>query len=150
MFYTYQNLKQKFGQFYFFGDRINSIQFMNLAKHNLYPHLESKIMKNVSTNIIINSGKLMIDMKKLNENRKIVNQKILFAENNILYETDKNNDIVLTNKKYIITILPNIYYSFYSYDSNTNFNLFYMSNNNIKLYTEHNNSYCITSYERLI
>ena len=54
----------------------------------------------------------------------MINKKTLFAENDILYETEEDNDLVLTNHKYILIIAPSI---FYSYDDNTNFQLFYKS-----------------------
>lgn len=127
---------------YFTCKYINNIQILNLSKHDIYPHFEKEIMKNVPTNLIINSGKLMINMKKLNKNNKILKQKTLFAENNILYETDKYNEIILTNKKYFLTITPSVFYSFYSYDNNTNFQLFYKSNDSIPYYTyQINNKY---------
>ena len=150
MMFRFQNLKQKFGRFSYFGNYVNSFQILNLTKHDIYPHFEKDIMKNVPSNLIINSGKLMINMKKYDNNLKTFNQKTLFAENNILYETDKENDLVLTNKKYILTIAPNVFYSFYSYDDNTNFQLFYKSDDSIKYYAYHNNNkYSVSSVEYL-
>ena len=146
-----QNLKQKFGRFSYFGNYVNSFQILNLAKHDIYPHFQKEIMKNVPTNLIVNSGKLMINMKKFDKNNKILKQKSLFAENDILYDTEKKHDLILTNKKYVLTIAPYVFYSFYSYDDNTNFQLFYKSDDSIKYYTYHNNNkYSVSSIEYLI
>ena len=62
--FHFQNLKQKFGKFSYFGNYINSFQIINLAKHDIYPDFQKEIMKTFRTNLIINSGKLMINMKK--------------------------------------------------------------------------------------
>ena len=149
--FHFKNLKQKFSKFSYFGNYVNSFQILNLTKHDIYPHFEKKIMKNVPTNLIVHSGKLMINMKKFDKNNKIIKQKSLFAENNILCETEEDNVLILTNKKYILTIEPCVFYSFYSYDNITNFQLFYKSNNSIKYYTHQNNNnkYFISSIEYL-
>ena len=139
MMFRFQNLKQKFGRFSYFGNYVNSFQILNLAKHDIYPHFEKDIMKNVPSNLIINSGKLMINMKKFNKNNKILKQKSLFAENDILYETEEDHDLIFTNQKYILTIAPSVFYSFYSYDNNTNFQLFYKSYDSIRYYTYQTN-----------
>lgn len=148
--FKFINLKSKFGRFSYFGNYTNSIQFLNLAKHDIYPNFENEIMKDYPTNLIINSGKLMINMKKYDKNKKNFNIKTLFAENNILFETQKDNDLVLTNQKYILTIEPSVFYSFYSYDNITNFQLFFKSDDSIKYYTYHNNNkYSLSSIEYL-
>ena len=139
MMFRFQNLKQKFGRFSYFGNYVNSFQILNLAKHDIYPHFEKEIMKNVPTNLIINSGRLMINMKKFDKNNKILKQKSLFAENDILYETEEDHDLILTNQKYILTIAPSVFYSFYSYNNNTNFQLFYKSYDSIRYYTYQTN-----------
>ena len=150
MMFRFQNLKQKFGKFSYFGNYINSFQIINLAKHDIYPDFQKEIMKTFQTNLIINSGKLMINMKKYDKNKKTFNKKTLFAENDILYETEEDHDLVLTNQKYVLTLAPNVFYSFYSYDDNTNFQLFYKSDDLIKYYTyERNNKYFISSIEYL-
>jgi uncharacterized FlgJ-related protein len=77
--FRFQNLKQKFGQFSYFGNNVNSFQILNLTKHDIYPHFEKEIMKNAPSNLIINSGKLMINMKKYDKNKKTYNKKTLFA-----------------------------------------------------------------------
>ena len=147
--FCFKNIKQKFGQFYHFADYVNSFQILNLAKHEIYPHFEKQIMKNYTTNLIINSGKLLVNMKKFDKNNRILKQKILFAENNILYETYEDHDLILTNQKYILTISPNVFFSFYSYD-NTNFQLFYKSDSSIRYYTYHNNNtYSVSSIQHL-
>ena len=150
MMFRFQNLKQQFGRFSYFGNYVNSFQIINLPKHDIYPHFEKDIMKNVPSNLIINSGKLMINMKKYDKNKKTFNKKTLFAENDILYETEEDHDLVLTNQKYVLTIVPGVFYSFYSYDDITNFQLFYKSDDSIKYYTYHNNKYSVSSVEYLI
>lgn len=150
MMFRFQNLKQKFGRFSYFGNYVNSFQILNLAKHDIYPHFEKEIMKNVPTNLIINSGRLMINMKKFDKNNKILKQKSLFAENDILYETEEDYDLILTNQKYVLTIAPSVFYSFYSYDNNTNFQLFYKSDDSIRYYTyQTNNNYSVSAIEYL-
>jgi hypothetical protein len=67
-------------------------------------------MKNVPTNLIINSGRLMINMKKFDKNNKILKQKSLFAENDILYETEEDHDLILANQKYVLTIAPSVFF----------------------------------------
>ena len=150
MMFRFQNLKQKFGRFSYFGNYVNSFQILNLAKHDIYPHFEKESMKNVPTNLIINSGRLMINMKKFDKNNKILKQKSLFAENDILYETEEDYDLILTNQKYVLTIAPSVFYSFYSYDNNTNFQLFYKSDDSIRYYTyQTNNNYSVSAIEYL-
>lgn len=150
MLFRFQNLKQKFGRFSYFGNYVNSFQILNLEKHDIYPHSEKKIIKNVPTNLIINSGKLMINLKKIDKNNKFLKQKTLFAENDILYHTEQDLDVILTNQKYILTIAPSVFYSFYSYDNNTDFQLFYKSDDSIRYYTyQTNNKYSVSSIEYL-
>ena len=129
MMFRFQNLNQKFGHYSYFGNYVNCFKILNLYKHDIYPHFEEQITKKVPSNLIIYGGKLMINMKKFHKNNKILIQKSLFAENNILTETTEDHDLVLTNQKYVLTIAPNVSYSFYSYDNNTSFQLFYKSNN---------------------
>jgi hypothetical protein len=74
-------------------------------------------MKNVPSNLIIKSGKLMINMNNYNKIKKLLIKKILFPKNHILYETEEDHDLVLTNQNFMLTIVPSI---FYSYDDNTN------------------------------
>ncbi len=156
MLFRYQNLKQKFGNFSYFGNFVNSFQILNLAKHEIYPHFNKELMKNVPSNLIINSGKIMINMRKYNKKEKTFNEKTLFAENDILYDRDNDCDLILTNQKYVLTIAQNVFYSFYSYDNNTNIQLFYRSNDSndsndsIQYYTSQpNNKYSVSSFEYL-
>lgn len=148
--FRFQNLKQKFGRFSYFGNYVNSFQILNLAKDDIYPHSEKEIMKNVPTNLIVNSGKIIINLKKFDKNSKLLKQRTLFAENDILYRTEQDRDLIITNQKYILTIAPNVFYSFYSYDNNTNFQLFYKSDDSIRYYTyQTNNKYSVSSIEYL-
>jgi len=128
--FRFHNLKQKFAHFSYSGNYVNSFQFLNLTKHDIYPHFEKEIMKNVPTNLIVHSGKLIINMKKFDKNNKSFKEKSIFAENDLLYETEEDHDLILTNQKYVFTIAPCVFYSFYSYDS-TNFQLFYKSDDTI-------------------
>lgn len=148
--FRYQNLKQNFGRFSYFGNYVNSFQIINLTKNDIYPNFEKEIMKNIPTNLIINSGKLMINMKKFDKNYKIFKKESLFAENNILYKTEQDRDLIITNQKYIITIAPSVFYSFKSCENNTNFQLFYKSDDSIRYYTyQKNNKYSLSSIEYL-
>lgn len=124
-FQNIKNIKNKLGKISY-GNFFNTIQILSLNKHEIYPNFSDNFMKNYKTHIIINSGKLIIDMKKFDKKTKNFKYQCLFAESDILYKTTNNNDIILTDKKYILTIKPCVFYSFYAYD-NTNFQLFYKS-----------------------
>ena len=148
--YRYQNLTRSFGKLSHLGNYVNSLQLINLYKHDIYPHFNNKFMQKVSTNIIVHSGKLLIDMEKYDNKTNKFNFHTIFAENELLYETEKDHDIILTDQKYIITIYPGIYYSFYSYDNDTLFQLFYKSDDSIRYYTyQTNNKYSLSSIEYL-
>ena len=43
--FRFQNLKQKFSKFSYFGNYVNSFQILNLTKHDIYPHFEKYIIK---------------------------------------------------------------------------------------------------------
>lgn len=146
--YHFKNLKQNFACFSYFGNNVNSFQFLKLVKHDIYPHFQRQIMRNSQTNIIINSGKLIIDMKKYDKKNQKYQYESLFAEDDILLKTENDRDIILTNRKYILTIISGVYYSFYSYDY-TDFQLFFKSNNSITYYTFQNNKYSNSSIETL-
>lgn len=142
--YRIQNIKSNFGKISYIGNYFNSFEILNLAKYDIYPQYQKDIMKNVSSHVYIQSGKLMINMKKYIKNTDNFKCQSLFAENNILYKTEEDHDLILTNQKYILTISPNVFYSFYSYDDNTNFQLFYKSNESIKYYTFYDKKYNIS------
>ena len=134
--YRYQNLTRSFGKLSHLGNYVNSLQLINLYKHDIYPHFNNKFMQKVSTNIIVHSGKLLIDMEKYDNKTNKFKFHTIFAENELLYETEEDHDIILTDQKYIITIYPGIYYSFYSYDNDTLFQLFYKSDGIISEYSK--------------
>ena len=146
--YKFTNLSQKYNRLSVSGQYFTNLQLLNLAKHDIYPHFSNYIKTNKRTNILINSGKVLINFKKeikkenrnSNVNEKTNNYiKTLFAEPNILCENneDANNDYtnnvsinydytnfndtvnVLTNRSYILTVFPNVYFSFYSYNKNS-------------------------------
>ena len=144
------NLKYKFGNFSHFGNYFNTFQEINLNKYSIYPHFEKELMKSVPTYLLIDKGKLVINMKKYNKKSKKFINKTIFGENNILYEMKNNNDIILTNQKYIITILPNTLFSFFAHE-NSKFKLFFTSNKSINYYTYdiNNNNYNLSSIENL-
>lgn len=149
--FFFKNVKQTSGVYSYVGNYINSFQLIHMAKHDIYPSFQQEVMTKVPTNLIINSGKLIINMKKYNKSSNKLIQKSIFAESNILYKIEKDNDIILTNHKYIFIIEPNIFYSFYSYDNNTNFQLFFKSENSIKyyIYNNINNKYLFSTIEKL-
>jgi hypothetical protein len=144
------NLKYKFGNFSHFGNYFNTFQEINLNKYSIYPHFEKELMKSVPTYLLIDKGKLVINMKKYNKKSEKFINKTIFGENNILYEMKNNNDIILTNQKYIITILPNTLFSFFAHE-NSKFKLFFTSNKSINYYTYdiNNNNYNLSSIENL-
>lgn len=145
-----QNLKYKFGNFSHFGYYFNTFQEINLNKYSIYPHFEKELLKSVPTLFYIDYGKLIINMKKYNKKSNKFINKTIFAENNILYEIKNDNDIILTNQNYIITILPNTLYSFFAHE-NTKFKLFYTSDKTINYYTfnQSKDNYNLSSIENL-
>lgn len=126
--FHFKNLTTKFGNYSYSGNYVNKFKFVNLVKHECYPHFNKEIIKNVPTYLIINYGKLMINMNKFNKKNKTIDKVSIFAENDTLFKTDEDCDIVLTNQKYIFIIAPCVNYTFYSYD-NTSFQMFYKSYN---------------------
>lgn len=133
--YKFTNLSQKYNRLHIYGQYFTNLQLLNLAKHDIYPHFSNYTKTNKRTNILINSGKVIINFKKENINSNINEKtnnyiKTLYAEPNILCENNEeyaNNDYtnfydsvnVLTNRSYILTVFPNVYFSFYSYDKNS-------------------------------
>ena len=74
----------------------------------------------------------------------------LYEEANFdLTKNIKDSEIVLTTKPYILTIAPSMLYSFYSYDHNTIFQMFFKSDDNIKYYTFIKNKCYISNIEYL-
>jgi hypothetical protein len=153
--FKYTNLISKYSNFSYSGHPFNKIQILNIAQHDIYPRFNDYIKNDKPTNIIVSSGKVLINFKKEAGKGKYYTYKsndsmisnILFAEPNILCETKVStnefrnksnyninneycnyNDLVnvLTNKKYVITILPHVYFSFYSREHDTS--LMVMSN----------------------
>jgi len=106
-------------------NNVNSFKILKLSKYDIYPCSKRDTMKSIPTNLIINSGKLIINMKKYNNELKMFNQKTLFGENNKLFDTDIYYDNLLANDKYILTIQPGVLYSFKSYEENTIIQIFY-------------------------
>jgi len=153
-----QNLNNKlFGNFNLYNISTNTLQHINLAKHDIYPHFNNSVMRDTQTTLIINSGKLLINLYDAKINKEIS----LFAENDCLcglsLDDDKsvsNNakmhrDVVYTNKKYALYIYPNIFYKFYSFD-NSNFQMMFNSNRSINYYTFNKiNNYFVSSTEYL-
>lgn len=146
--YYIKNITTKFNKITFKGKYFNSFQYINLPKHSIYPNYNRTIMMNNFTNIIVNSGKLMIHLISIKKEDKTLISKTLFAEKNILYEIINGNEIIITNTNYLITINPNIYFSFYSYD-NSNFNIYLKLKKYIKYYSIHNNKLSLSSIEYL-
>lgn len=142
--YKFINLSQKYNRLSVSG-HFKNLQLLNLVKDDIYPHFNNYIKNNKQTNILINSGKILINFKKeikkeSKSNNKSNYTKTLFAEPTILCENKNgsmeytNNEYinydytnlydsvnVLTNRSYILTVFPNVYFSFYSYDKNSSF-----------------------------
>lgn len=148
--YKFTNLSQKYNRLSVSG-HFKNLQLLNLVKDDIYPHFNNYIKNNKQTNILINSGKILINFKKeiKKESESKSNfTKTLFAEPTILCEKNNinNNEYtnsgytnsgytgytgyteytnfydsvnVLTNRTYILTVFPNVYFSFYSYDKNS-------------------------------
>ncbi len=102
---------------------------INLKKLNYYPSDNNLLIKNIYTYILVNSGKLILELNNsINDKNKI-----LYAEKKKLYETTINKDKLLINNKYVLIINPNIYYSFLAFE-NSNFTIFHKLNfQNIQL-----------------
>lgn len=140
-----QNLKNTFGRYSFYGNYINSFQIIHLAKHDIYPQYNQYLRKNYPTNILVSSGKLLVNIHDSKKNNNIS----LYAENHNLTKNIKDSEIVLTTKPYILTVAPSMLYSFYSYDHNTIFQMFFKSDDNIKYYTFIKNKCYISNIEYL-
>lgn len=132
--YKFTNLSQKYNRLSVSG-HFKNLQLLNLVKDDIYPHFNNYIKNNKQTNILINSGKILINFKKeiKKESESKSNfTKTLFAEPTILCENNNNGYTeyteytnfydsvnVLTNRSYILTVFPNVDFSFYSYDKNS-------------------------------
>lgn len=125
--YSFQNLLNT-GR-YFSSKYINNIEIYNLRKHDSI----SKTANGIPINIILFSGNLMINFinNKKKENN-ILKESTLFMENELLYKSELQRDIVLTNSKHIITVKPHVNFLLYSLQNNTNFQLFDKSDDYIK------------------
>jgi hypothetical protein len=101
---------------------------INLKKHQQF---NSNVFKK-DTKLIINSGKVLIDiyipsvLKNYNSKEITYSTKLkspiiqsLFAENNKLTEFKIDHDLILTQRKYILQILPHRYFSIYSHENST-------------------------------
>jgi len=141
-YYKFYNLSRNKGPF----KNIKNVtsNFLNLNKHE---HHYIKPSYNKKTNLIINEGKVLINMyvpsviqnnknSKNSTNRNsgvtYVNDKenklnysfvhTIFAEKERLSEFEIDHDLILTERKYLLQILPNIYFSIYCYkNSNIEF-----------------------------
>ena len=139
------NLKSTFGRYSYYGNYVNSFQVINLAKHDIYPHYNQELKKNCPTNILVSSGKLLVNVHDAKNNNKIS----LYAEKNNLSKYGQDSELVLTNKPYVLTIAPSMFYSFYSYDHDTIFQMLFKSDNSIKYYTYRKNKCTISKIEYL-
>ena len=178
--FRFKNLNNKFsGYSNLYSSAVNTFQFINLAKHDIYPHFNHAIMRDTPTTLIVNSGKLLVSLY----NAKLQKEISLFAEDNCLsqlnQEQEYNNlqtnnkkfisyyeqnlainnnnnkkvlnsdSIIHTNERYALYIYPGIFYYIYSYD-NTNFQIMFNSNKTIDYYIfNSNNKYFLTGAEYL-
>jgi hypothetical protein len=143
--FRFQNIKSTFGIFSYNANYINSFQIVNLAKHDIYPQYNQHLRKNCPTNILVSSGKLLVNIHDSKKNNKIS----LYAEKNNLTKCCQDSEFFLTNKPYILTIAPSMLYSFYSYNHDTIFQMFLKSDDNIKYYTFIKNKCYISNIEYL-
>ena len=108
--------------------------FLNLNKHE---HHYIKPSYNKKTNLIINEGKVLINMylpsviqnfknskckeiTYVNDKENKLNYSFvqsIFAEKERLSEFEIDHDLILTERKYLLQILPNIYFSIYCYEN---------------------------------
>lgn len=154
MMFRFKNLNNKFsGYSNLYTNAINTFQFINLAKHDIYPHFNHAVMRDTPTTLIINSGKLLVNLYHVKLRKEIS----LFAEDNYLSQLNQeeenlasNSDsIIHTNEKYALYIYPGIFYSIYSYD-NSNFQIMFNSNKIINYYSfNRNNKYFLVGTEYL-
>ena len=176
--FRFKNLNNKFsGYSNLYSNAVNTFQFMNLAKHDIYPHFNHAVMRDTPTTLIVNSGKLLVSLyhaklrkeislfaednclsqlnqEEQHDNLESSNNKLISYcsnEHNLVLNTDTNvlnyDSIIHTNKKYALYIYPGIFYSIYSYD-NTNFQMMFNSNKTIHYYTfNRNNKYFLAGTE---
>ena len=159
--FRFKNLNNKFsGYSNLYTNAVNTFQFINLAKHDIYPHFNHAVMRDTPTTLIVNSGKLLVSLY----HAKLCKEISLFAEDNCLSQLNqkeqnligKNESIVFnsdsiihTNDKYALYIYPGIFYSIYSYD-NSNFQIMFNSNKTVHYYTfNRNNKYFLGKIEHL-
>ncbi len=70
MFYLFKNLKNSSGKYSHLTNYVNTLQFITLPKHDIYPHYNNFLMKDVQTNIIVHSGKLLLNLNKFQKKIK--------------------------------------------------------------------------------
>ena len=61
MFYICNNFKNSYGKLSLITNHNNTLQLIKLSKHDIYPHFNNYLMKNSPTNILIHSGKLLVN-----------------------------------------------------------------------------------------
>ena len=178
--FRFRNLNNKFsGYSNLYSNAVNTFQFMNLAKHVIYPHFNHAVMRDTPTTLIVNSGKLLVSLyhaklrkeislfvednclSQLNQEEQTENlesnkNKLISYysnEQNLALDRDTNvfnsDSIIHTNEKYALYIYPGIFYSIYSYD-NSSFQIMFNSNKTIDYYTfNRNNKYFLAGAEHI-
>lgn len=146
--YKIKTLNVRFNNFSYFGNCINSIQFLKLSKHESYPQYNNFIKRNEITHILINSGKLVVNMEKINKKSKKRVSETLFLENELVYKIEDDHDLIINNQPYIFKINPNVFFNVYAY-STTSMQIFYKSDSTINSYTLFENKYQLNNINYL-
>ena len=143
--YRIHNLKKKFNRLSYTGNLINTLQFFDLNKQEIYPHFNTYLMRREPTNIILHTGKLLINMKNdKNDKTKLI------VEKDKTYEMEEDHDLLITENNHVISINPDIYFNFIAYEDSM-FQLNFKSGNIIKYYTYHQNQkYIYSSSENIV
>ena len=178
MMFRFKNLNNKFSKYSsLYTNSVNTFQFINLAKHDIYPHFNHAIMHDAPTTLIVHSGKLLVSLynaklrkeislfaednclsqlnqEEQSENLQSDNKKLIsYYGQNLAFDCDRKvfncDNIIHTNEKYALYINPGIFYSIYSYDD-TDFQMMFNSNKIINYYTfNRNNKYFLSGGEHL-
>ena len=92
----------------------SNILDITLDKYEIF---SSHLIGNRDYYLKLNSGKLIVNLKKKNKEEEI------FAEKKILFKIENNKDIILTNTEYILNIKKNTAFILQSYE-NSKFNIY--------------------------
>jgi len=153
MMFRFKNLNNKFSRYSnLYSNSVNTFQFMNLAKHDIYPHFNHAVMRDTPTTLIVNSGKLLVSLY----HSKLRKEISLFAEYNCLSQLsyaeqlDKDYQVyqINSNKNNLISYYSNVKNLVINRDSNVfNSDSIIHTNEKYALYIYPGIFYSIYSYD---